>query len=78
MRLPGTLRPSTRSDQTPLQTPRGFFTSIVYVTPRNLRRTVKPFHFLGTHGSILRPSKSGRTPRMYWLRDHEATRRRCR
>ena len=51
---------------TPLETPSGFFTSILKVLPRKTRRMVKPGQLFGMQGSMRRPSISGRTPRIHW------------
>ena len=55
--LPAIFWLSTTSVFTPFDLLFGFVTSMLYVTPRNLRETENPFHFFGMHGSMRRPTR---------------------
>ena len=45
----------------------GFRTAIRYIAPRKLRTASNPSHSDGRHGSIRKPSCSGRIPRIHWV-----------
>src|ERR1035437_5607317 len=66
MKFPSRVLPSMERDFTPLETRDGFLTSIFKVLPRKTRVILKPGHCFGMHGSMRRPSASGRTPRIHW------------
>jgi len=40
---------------------------MLILLPRKRRVALKPFHDEGMHGSMRRPSYSGRRPRMCWV-----------
>ena len=60
------LCPSTINSFTPFSTLFGFFTSMLYSIPRNVRVIVKSPKFFGIHGFTLNPFKVGSTPKMNW------------
>ena len=67
IKFPDTFRPSIIKNFTLFEISLGFLTFIIYLAPRKVLLTVKPFQFEGIQGSTRSPSYSGRIPRIYWL-----------